>query len=162
AVPPDERAVVLADAHADLLDLLDAEGLGDRLLLPELHNELQAGHLVAGLGAAPGADPVAALTPRLEAGIARFRDRHPDRPVTVNCPRGPYGPKSALPRYLHALVVHPYVQGPLGDLVETCGLRGPVEEFDNGRARELLRPGAPDLADWRLPAEKAWKLRATI
>ncbi|HLV54133.1 MAG TPA: hypothetical protein VKY71_01010, partial [Actinotalea caeni] len=29
-------------------------------------------------------------------------------------------------------------------------------------ARELLRPGAPDLADWRLPAEKAWKLRATI
>src|SRR5690606_14384724 len=137
AVPPDERAVVLADAHADLLDLLDAEGLGDRLLLTELHNEVQAGHLVAGLGTAPGADSVAALTPRLEAGIARFRERHPDRPVTVNYSRVPYDAMSALPRDLDALVVHPYVQGPLGDLVETYGLRGPVEEFVNDRAREL-------------------------
>src|SRR5690606_40096544 len=121
-----------------------------------------AGRRVAGLGTAPGADSVAALTPRLEAGIARFRERHPDRPVTVKYSRVPYDAMSALPRDLDALVVHPYVQGPPGDLVETYGLRGPVEESDNDRARGLLRPGAPHLADWRLPAAHAAKLPATV
>lgn len=162
AVDPEERAVVLADAHADLVDLLDAEGLGHRLLLTELHNEVQIGHLCAGLPTARGHDSVPALTPRLEAGIARFRQRHPDRPVTVNYAGVPVAHASQLPRDLDALVVHPYVYGVLDDLIATYGLRGPSEDFDDDRARELLRAGAPGLAAWRLPPDKAWKLEATI
>jgi len=162
AVEPEQRAVVLADAHADLVDMLDAEGLGRRLLLTELHNEVQIGHLIEGLGTARGEESVPALTPRLEAGIARFRERHPDRPVTVNYAGVPFAHMSTLPRDLDALVVHPYVYGVLDELIATYGMRGPTADFDNDKARELLQPDAPDLADWQLPPEKAWKLKATI
>lgn len=159
AVDPEDRAVVLADAHADLVDLLETEGLGHRLLLTELHNEVQVGYLTDGLGTGRGDAAVRALTPRLERGIARFRERHPARPVTVNYAGVPVGALSALPADLDALVVHPYVYGVLQELVDTFGLRGPVEEFDDERARELLRPHAPGLAAWR-PEE--WRTRATI
>ncbi len=162
AVPAEDRATVLADAHADLVDLLDAEGLGHRLLLTELHNEVQIGHLTAGLGTPRGDASVPALTPRLEAGIARFRERHPDRPVTVNYAGVPVAHMSALPRDMDALVVHPYVYGVLDELISHFGLRGAPEDFDAERVRELLRPGAPSFEDWQLPPEKAWKLEATI
>jgi hypothetical protein len=45
AVPPAERPRRLAAAHADLLDLLVAEGLDDRVAFTEIHNEVQVGHL---------------------------------------------------------------------------------------------------------------------
>lgn len=162
AVDPEERAEVLADAHADLVDLLEAEGLAHRLLLTELHNEVQIGYLTDGLGVGRGDDAVRALTPRLERGIARFRERHPDRPVTVNYAGVPVGALSALPADLDALVVHPYVYGVLQELVDTFGLRGPVEAFDEARARELLRPEAPGLAAWTVPEGQEWRTRATI
>jgi hypothetical protein len=162
AVDPEERAVALADAHADLVDLLDAEGLGHRLLLTELHNEVQIGYLTDGLGVGRGDAAVRALTPRLERGLARFRERHPDRACTVNYAGVPVGALSALPRDLDAVVVHPYVYGVLQELIDTFGLRGPLEAFDVDRARVLLRPGAPDPADWTVPADEAWRMRATI
>ncbi|WP_159797813.1 cellulase-like family protein [Puerhibacterium puerhi] len=162
AVDPEDRAVVLADAHADLVDLLEAEGLAHRLVLTELHNEVQVGYLTDGLGASGRDEAVRALTPRLERGIARFRERRPDRPVTVDYAGVPVGALSALPRDLDALVVHPYVYGVLGELVETFGLRGPLEDFDVERVRPLLRPGAPDPRDWSVPPGQEWRTRATI
>jgi len=162
AVDPEVRAEVLADAHADLVDLLEAEHLGHRLLLTELHNEVQIGYLTDGLGVGRGDDAVRALTPRLERGIARFRARHPGRPVTVNYAGVPVAALSALPADLDALVVHPYVYGVLQELVDTFGLRGPVEDFDEARARELLRAEAPGLAAWTVPPGQEWRTRATI
>ncbi|MBE1878565.1 cellulase-like family protein [Myceligenerans pegani] len=162
AVDPEERAVVLADAHADLVDLLESEGLGHRLLLTELHNEVQIGYLTDGLDVGRGDEAVRALTPRLERGIARFRQRHPDRPVTVNYAGVPIGALNALPADLDALVVHPYVYGVLQELIDTFGLRGPADRFDEERARELLRQGAPGLAAWSVPAGQEWRTRATI
>lgn len=163
AVDPDERAVVLADAHADLLDLLDAEGLGHTVLLTELHNEVQLGYLLDGLDVDRGSvGAVAALTPRLEAGIARFRQRHPDRPVTVNYAGVPVASVSSIPRDIDALVVHPYVYGVLDELIDTFGLRRPLDELKRDALAGLLRPGAPPPTDWVLPPEQTWKMRATI
>ncbi|WP_432484630.1 cellulase-like family protein [Kineococcus esterisolvens] len=162
AVGPDERAEVLADAHADLIDLLVAEGLDERVLFTELHNEVQIGFLVDGLGVERGEAAVPALTDRLERGIRRFKQRHPDRLCTVNYAGVPVGALSAVPPSAEVLVVHPYAYGNLQELIDVFGLRGPVEEFSRERAAPLLRPGAPEVADWGPGEDNAWKLDATV
>ncbi|NAZ74223.1 hypothetical protein GTQ99_02110 [Kineococcus sp. T13] len=162
AVDPEQRAEVLADAHADLLDLLAAEGLDDVVLFTELHNEVQIGYLTDGLGVGRGDAAVPALTQRLERGIRRFKQHHPERPCTVNYAGVPVAALSAVPPSADVLVVHPYAYGNLQALVDEFGLRGSVGDFPAERARELLRPGAPAIADWTPGAENAWKLRATI
>ncbi|MCC8242923.1 cellulase-like family protein [Saccharothrix luteola] len=159
AIDPEDRAVALADALADLVDFLAAHGLDDRMAFTELHNEVQAGHLADGLDG----DHVVALRPRLERGIARFKQRHPDRPVTVNYARVPVGSMRGIPRGVDVAVFHPYVYGVLDELLDEFALRDPARPFPQERAhRELLRPGAPDFADWQPPRDQRWRLDATI
>ncbi|NUT47433.1 MAG: hypothetical protein HOV94_09025 [Saccharothrix sp.] len=159
AIDPEDRAEALADALADLVDLLVEHGLDDRVAFTELHNEVQAGRLTEGLSG----DPVVALRPRLERGLARFARRHPGRPVTVNYAQVPVGSMRGVPRTVDVAVFHPYVYGVLDELLDEFALRDPSRPFPQDRARrELLRPGAPDLADWAPPPRERWRLDATI
>ncbi|GAB3654480.1 cellulase-like family protein [Glycomyces tarimensis] len=160
-VDPEERLTVLGEAMADLVDLLAAHGLDHTIALVEPHNEVQAGHLTAGL---PGdEDPVVELQGRLEAGIEAFLIRHPEIPCAPNYAHVPVASMRGLPRNATALAFHPYVYGVLDDLVREFALRGDPEDFPQDRAdAELLRPGAPRLADWAPPAESEWKRHASI
>ena len=162
AVAPEDRAEVLARAHADLVDLLEAEDLADRIAFVELHNEVQVGHLTEGLPLDRDA-AVLALRPRLERGIDVFHERHPDVPVTVNYAGVPVASMRGIPENVDVLVVHPYVYGVLDELIAAYGMRGPVEEFGQEKARrDLLLPDASDLTDWTLPPEHRWRLDAMI
>ncbi|MEU4446977.1 cellulase-like family protein [Actinosynnema sp. NPDC050801] len=159
AIDPEDRPVALANALADLVDLLAEHGLDDRVAFTELHNEVQAGHLTDGLDG----DLVVALRPRLERGIERFKQRHPDRPVTVNYAGVPVGSMRGIPRDVDVAVFHPYVYGVLDELLDEFALRDPSRPFPQDRAhRELLRPGAPDFDDWLPPPDQRWRLEATI
>ncbi|WP_216853690.1 cellulase-like family protein [Phytoactinopolyspora halotolerans] len=171
AVDPDKRAEVLADAHADLIDLLTGHDLADRVAFVELHNEVQGGYLTDGLvgdgltdDVVAGRSAVVALKDRLTAGIDVFKRRHPGTPVTVNYARVPVGELRGVPDNIDVAVFHPYIYGVLGEMVERYRLRGDGSDFPQDEVREaFLRPGAPDLADW-LPPDAAdhWKLQATI
>ncbi|MDT0347454.1 cellulase-like family protein [Streptomyces litchfieldiae] len=161
AIDPERRAEALADALADLIDFLaEHGGLDDRVAFTELHNEVQAGRLADELS---GHDRVVELRPRLRRGIARFKERHPDRPVTVNYAEVPVGSLRGIPAEVDVAVFHPYVYGVLGELIDTFALRDPARPFPQDAARrELLRDDAPDLADWAPPAADRWRLEATI
>ncbi|WP_429763245.1 cellulase-like family protein [Isoptericola nanjingensis] len=161
AVDPEDRLTVLGEAMADLVDLLKAEGLDHVLAYVEPHNEVQAGHLTTGL---PGIeDPVVELRDRLERGIAAFSARHPDVLCGPNYAAVPVTAMRGLPRNAQVLGVHPYVYGVLDVLVREFALRGEAADFPQGRAdAELLRPGAPRLAEWAPPADEEWKRRASI
>jgi hypothetical protein len=161
AIEPEERLVELARAMADLVDLLTEQGLAHTLAFVELHNEVQAGHLVEGL---PGRqDPVVELRGRLERGIDAFCARHPDVLCGVNYAAVPTTAMRGVPRNAGVLVVHPYVYGVLDDLVREFALRGDPADFPQERAdAELLRPGAPRFGDWAPPPEERWKLHASI
>lgn len=163
AVPPAERPERLAAAHADLMDLLIAEGLDDRVAFTEIHNEVQVGHLTDGLpGALRREDAVVELGPLLEKAVAAFKARHPDRPCTVNYGGVPHASMRGIPHNIDVLVVHPYVYGVLGALIEEFGLRGPVADFPQEAAAAVLRPGAPPVAEWTVDAQHRWRLDATI
>lgn len=161
AVDPEQRLAVLGEAMADLVDLLTEHGLAHTVALVELHNEVQAGHLTAGL---PGReDPVVELRERHEAGIAAFKARHPDVLCGPNYAAVPVTAMRGVPGNADALVVHPYVYGVLDDLVHEFALRGDPADFPQERAdAELLRPGAPRLADWAPPPAEEWKRHASI
>ncbi|WP_222851667.1 cellulase-like family protein [Phytoactinopolyspora mesophila] len=161
AVEPDARAAVLAEAHADLMDLLNSHELADRVAFVELHNEVQAGYLTDGLPSEQSA--VVALRDRLERGLDTFKTRHPTVPVTVNYARVPLTELRGVARNVDVAVFHPYIYGVLGEMVERYRLRGDGADFPQDDVRTtFLRDGAPDLADWLPPADKRWKLRATI
>jgi Sugar-binding cellulase-like len=159
AVPPAERPERLAVAHADLMDLLIAEGLDDRVAFTEIHNEVQVGHLAEGMERERA---VVELGPLLEKGVAAFKARHPDRPCTVNYGGVPHASMRGIPQNIDVLVVHPYVYGVLGALIDEFGLRRPVEDFPQEAAAALLRPGAPPVTEWNVDAEHRWRLDATI
>ncbi|MCQ4200160.1 cellulase-like family protein [Streptomyces sp. NPDC058783] len=160
AVAPEHRATALADALADLIDFLaDHGGLDDRIAFTELHNEVQGGFLTEDLTG----DLVVALRPRLERGLAHFRERHPERMVTVNYARVPVGSLRGVPRDIDVAVFHPYIYGVLDELLDTFALRDSSRPFPQERAeRELLRPGSPALDDWAPPADDRWRLDATV
>ena len=66
-----------------------------------------------------------------------------------------------IPDTLDVLVVHPYVYGVLGAFIDEYGLRSPVADFDQDRARqEILRPEAPPIQTWT--PDHPWRLDATI
>ncbi|WP_218125351.1 cellulase-like family protein [Glycomyces harbinensis] len=160
AVDPARRLTELGEAMADLVDLLAEHGLDHTVAMVELHNEVQLGYLTEGL---PGADPVVELRERLEAGIDAFRARRPEVLCAANYAGVPVASMRGLPRNATALAFHPYVYGVLDDLVREFALRDDPSEFPQERAdAELLRPGAPRLADWNLPPEAAWRSRASI
>ena len=160
AVPDDQRPVALADALADLVDLLDAEGLADTVAFVELHNEVQVGRVSDGLDPS---NPYPGLQSRLEKGIDRFRQRHPRVRVTANYARVPVGNMRHLPRNADVAVFHPYVYGVLGQLVDEFALRDDSRPFPQAMANaQLLRDGAPSFEDWSPPAADAWRTRATV
>ncbi|WP_456286420.1 hypothetical protein M1D46_01795 [Microbacterium sp. JZ70] len=160
AVDPDERAVVLADALADLYDELERHDLADRVAFVELHNEVQYGMLTDGI-TRDGVDPVLLLTDRLTRGLDRFHHRLPHVPVTVNYARVPVNAMRAIPANIDVAVFHPYIYGALGELMETLALRDEAR-FDTARARPFLRPGAPEYEDWQPPQADLWRKEATI
>lgn len=161
AVEPERRASVLADAHADLIELLAAHDLVDRVAFVELHNEAQFGYLTDGL--APDQSVVVALRPRLTAAIARFKERHADVPVTVNYARVPVGELRGVPDNVDVAVFHPYIYGVLDEMVEHFRLRTDASDLPQDELRAtLLRPGAPDFTEWLPPTDDRWKLSATI
>lgn len=174
AVPPEDRAVRLAECLADLHDFLGAHRLGHVIALTELHNEVQIGHLTDGLrvGEAEGvslarAEPLTTiklLRNRLEAGLARFSERRPEDAVTVNYAGVPVGALSDLPDGMDALVLHPYLYGVLGELMRTYGLGQGNDELDEeGLRRDLLRPDAPPFSEaWPAKSGDAWRTGATI
>ncbi|MFD5315392.1 cellulase-like family protein [Streptomyces sp. NPDC127098] len=161
AVAPEDRPVRLADALADACELAAAEGLAEVIAFVELHNEVQGGYLTEGL---PGREPaVVELRERLERGLARFHERQPDVPVTVNYARVPLDAFRGIPENIDVGVFHPYVYGVLDELVLGYGLRSTDGGFDEERARaDLMRPGAPTFDQWRPPAGEEWRLEATI
>lgn len=161
ALHPEQRAESQAGALADLVDFLAGHGLDDRIAFTEIHNEVQVGHLADGLAATDLDERVVQLRPRLTRALDVFHARHPDRPVTVNYAQVPAGGMRGIPDNVDVLVTHPYVYGVLGAFIAEFGLRGPAAEFDQARAdTEILRPGAPRLAEW-VPAQE-WRLKATI
>ncbi|GAA5087479.1 hypothetical protein HNP84_010314 [Thermocatellispora tengchongensis] len=159
AVPAERRAGALADALADLVDFLAEHGLADRIAFVELHNEIQSTWLTEAL--APGQSPVLGLRPYLEKAIAAFKARHPGQLVTVNYARVPAGEMRGIPANIDVAVFHPYVYGVLDELIGTFALRDTSVPFPQERAaRELLRPDAPPLEEWR--PEQEWRLAATV
>jgi hypothetical protein len=164
AVDPEDRAERLADAQADLIDFARANGVADTIAFVELHNEVQIGHLTDGLGENLSPDDrVVALKPRLQRGVDRFKQRHPDVPVTVNYAGVPVGAFRGVPDGIDVLIVHPYVYGVLDAFTQEFGLRRPVEQFDQDAAAEaFLLPGAPPVAAWQPSQIEAWKSIATI
>lgn len=152
-IAPGQRANALALAHADLLDLLVTEGLDDRVVLTELHNEVQQGHLADGIEG----DVTIGLRPRLEAAVDIFKQRHPDRRCGVSYARVPVGRMRGVPTNIDTLVVHPYVYGVL--LAFRQRFVGPGDQ-PSARAHEILRPDAPDFAGWR-DSLRGWKRGAT-
>ena len=154
AVPVPDRPEALAEAHADLIDLLSAEGLEHTVAFVELHNEVQLGGLNDGRG-------VLGMRPALERGIDHFRRRHPRVPVTVNYARVPVGELRGVPRNAQVAVFHPYVYGVLDQLVDEFALRDSTRPYPQERAfAELLRDDAPKVEDWQ-PAVP-WKAGATV
>ncbi|MBM2613978.1 hypothetical protein JIG36_00215 [Actinoplanes sp. LDG1-06] len=148
AVPPEQRALALAEAHADLIDCVRAEGLDDVVAFVELHNEVQFS------GVPNDRD-------QLEAGIARFKQRQPDVLATVNYAHVPIASMRTLPRNMEVAVFHPYVYGVLRQLVDEFALRDTTRPYPQERAfAELLRDDAPKLEDWRPP--DSWKTAATV
>jgi hypothetical protein len=166
AVEPEERPVVLAEALADLIDFVEEHGFADRIAFTELHNEVATGHLMEGLPPITDDEPtaMAALEPRLSAGLRRFHERRPDQPVTVNYSRVPVASMRFVPPEIDVLVLHPYVYGVLDEVTAAFDLRGSLAEFPRAAvdAAGLLRAGAPDATSWVLPPEAAWKMDATI
>ncbi|MWV51309.1 hypothetical protein GRS96_18725 [Rathayibacter sp. VKM Ac-2803] len=163
AVPPEERAERLAEAHAGLIAFLKQHDLDDRVAFVELHNEVQAGHLTEGLEYEDLDEATLALRPRLTRGINRFHGLAPGVPCSVNYAHVPVGGMRGIPWNSDVLVVHPYIYGVLDDFLRDFALRRPIEEFEQERAAEtFLLDGAPPIAEWTLPPESQWKLTATI
>ncbi|MFI5952510.1 cellulase-like family protein [Cryptosporangium sp. NPDC051539] len=159
AVPVADRPSALADAHADLIDLLRAEGLDDRVAFIELHNEVQYSGLTEGgtFGSLLG------IRDALERGITRFKERQPAVPCTVNIAHVPIEQLRGVPRNIEVAVFHPYVYGVLGQLVDEFALRDVSRPYPQERAyAELLRAGAPPLEEWQPAPGRRWSLEATV
>ncbi|BEL04431.1 hypothetical protein Q0Z83_026220 [Actinoplanes sichuanensis] len=160
AVPPRHRIDALADALAGCVDLLTENGLDDRIAFVELHNEVQFGRLTEAL--APGESAVLGLGPLLEAGIGRFKGRHPAQLCTANYAWVPVGEMRGLPRNADVAVFHPYVYGVLDALIDTFALRDATRPFPQDQVHEhLLLDGAPALEDWLPDPAQRWRIDAT-
>src|SRR5699024_12267852 len=112
-----------------------------------LTSELPIGHPPAVFGAR-GVEEVPLLADRMERGLAEFHRLCPGVPVTVNYAEVPVAAMTAIPASADVLVFHPYFYGVLQALIDTYGLRGAVGDYAQAAVRaDLLRPGAPDLAE---------------
>jgi hypothetical protein len=160
AVEPEERAIELAEAQADLCGLLRENGLEDRIAFVELHNEVQGGYLCDDL---PGIETtVVELKDRLTRGLDAFHNREKQIPCTVNYATVPIDSMRGMPENMDIGIFHPYVYGVLDDITTEFGLRAKDEEFDEATVQELLRDDAPRYKDWQPPAQDMWRKQATI
>ena len=158
AIPPDKRFLALADAWTDLLNYLDGLGLTDRVAYVELHNEVNVCKLNE---AVTGDDPVIGMKPFLEKAIERMKSAHPTMSFTACYAHPPLGKLRGVPTNADVFHVHPYVYGPLRALMDRYELSGSAPFPQQDASSDLLLEGAPALEEWSLPAEKAWKQRAT-
>lgn len=158
AVPGAERAVVLAESLAALVDHLAAHDLAAPIAYVEIHNEVENGALV------PGGTGYARLAEPLEAAGTAFRARHPEIPVTYSMGRVDPLELAGLPPG-DVAHFHHYEYGVLGALYVAVGLgyggtpRRPIEQWPTETLRDLLRPGAPAVADYR--PDDGWQSGAT-
>ena len=182
AVPGPERARVLAESLAALLDFLAERGLDERIAYVEVHNEVDNSSLVpdhgAGDAAGPGGTPgtpdgsrrpkpnhYARLRGPLSEAMALLRARHPHVPVTYAL--GEPWPRELpdLPAGAQVAHFHFYVYGVLGALYRAVGLghgTEPAPHVDTWPTPELaalLRPDAPAPAEHR--PDEPWRLAAT-
>jgi len=160
AVDPEQRLIKLANAQADLYEFLAEHDLADRVAFVELHNEVQFGFLTDGLPD-DGADHILALKDRLTAGLDTFHKRLPNVPVTVNYAGVPAGAMRGIPENIDVAVFHPYVYGVLDEITADLALRD-EPNFSTAKVRHILRPGAPEYADWQPPKADLWRKDATI
>jgi hypothetical protein len=160
-VAPKNRFDELAEAWTGLLGYVDEQGLSSVVAYTEVHNEVPTGFLLQALE--PGEDPVIGLRPYLEDAISTLADRFPGQLFTAGYNRVPVGRMRGLAANSMVAHVHAYAYGMLADLIDRYGLRDAGRPFPQAEVRSaLLRDGAPDLQDWGLPPQAAWKNGATI
>lgn len=167
AVPGPERAEVLAESLAALLDHLGGQGLTDRVAYVEVHNEVDNCALVPGGGAghAGHAGHYARLRGPLSRAVDLLRARHPAIPATYSLGE-PWPLELAdLPGQAQVAHFHFYVYGVLGALYEAVGLghgtqaAPDVAAWPTPELAAMLRPDAPALCDYR--PDDPWQLAAT-
>jgi hypothetical protein len=156
-INPRERLPALAVALGRLVKLLKAYDLADRIAYVELHNEIEYSRLFAEQ-LRRGASAQAAVKDRLEANIAALRREHPDVLVTACYAKPPADPAD-IAENMQVAHFHTYVYGVLGALAEAAGLNDAPDAPVAPLLRDLLRPGASDIATYA-PAER-WRLDAT-
>jgi hypothetical protein len=157
AVPEAERLPALTAALGRLVRLLKAHDLADRIAYVELHNEIEYSRLVAEqLHRSTSAQ--AAVKDELEASITALRREHPDVLVTACYAKPPTDPAD-IAENMQVAHFHTYVYGVLGALADAAGLNDAPDAPVAPLLRDLLRPGAPDMATYA-PAE-LWRLDAT-
>ena len=171
AVPGPERAEVMAQALAALLDFLTERGLADRVAYVEVHNEVDNCALVPrdsdGDGGAEDEDGghYARLAAPLTRALDLLRERHPRIPASYSLGE-PWPLELAdLPERAQVAHFHFYVYGVLGALYEAVGLGHGTHAAPDAAAwptpelAAMLRPDAPDFATYQ--PDHPWQLAAT-
>ncbi|WP_454050583.1 cellulase-like family protein [Cellulomonas sp. Marseille-Q8402] len=158
AVPADDRHRVLAEAMADLVQLLKDEGLAEQIAYAELHNEVDLSRLVLA-GGGSQEEPFWPQRPYVEAAVALMRDRHPDILATPCYGIPPHLDIAAVPDNGQVAHFHVYIYGVLGALEKWAGVRA-TEGFPSAELQSLLREDAPDVATYEGKVDP-WRLAAT-
>ncbi|MFB7927714.1 cellulase-like family protein [Streptomyces sp. NPDC056039] len=162
AIPGPDRAEVMADALAGLLDFLTERGLADQVAYVEVHNEVDNCSLVPGDGTT---SHYARLRDPLGRAVDLLRARHPAIPVTYSLGEPWPDEIDDLPEQAQNAHFHFYVYGVLGALYEAVGLGHGTEAAPETAAwptpelAGMLRPDAPAFADYH--PDEPWRLQAT-
>ncbi|MGW0864853.1 cellulase-like family protein [Streptomyces sp. NPDC002611] len=162
AIPGPDRAEVMAEALAGLLDFLTERGLADQVAYVEVHNEVDNCSLVPGDGTT---SHYARLRDPLGRAVDLLRARHPAIPVTYSLGEPWPDEIDDLPEQAQNAHFHFYVYGVLGALYEAVGLGHGTESAPETAAwptpelAGMLRPDAPAFADYH--PDEPWRLQAT-
>ncbi|WP_420824865.1 cellulase-like family protein [Streptomyces coryli] len=163
AVPGPERAEVMAESLARLLDHVTELGLAHTVAYVEVHNEVDNCELVPGDPKKDG--HYTRLHGPLTRAVDLLRARHPDIPATYSLGEPWPLELSDLPDNAQIAHFHFYVYGVLGALYEAVGLGHGTEERPETAAwptpelAAMLRADAPDFADYH--PDQPWQLAAT-
>jgi len=160
AIPPEKRAMEMAQAMSRLIDFIKEHRLDDRIAYTELHNEVEFTKLRD--VAKPGEDVYAAEKPYLAAAVSFLREQHPDILMTVCYARVPQTHMRNMAENLQVAHFHLYIYGVLDELFEKLGLRETSGAFPTALGKEMLRADAPSFDSWSPGAGKEWKLDANV
>ncbi len=161
-VPGPDRAEVVAEALAGLLDFLAERGLADHVAYVEVHNEVDNCSLVPGDGTSAH---YARLRGPLERAVKLLRARHPGIPVTYSLGEPWPDELDDLPEQAQIAHFHFYAYGVLGALYQEVGLGHGTEpaprtvSWPTPALAAMLRPDAPAFADHQ--PDEPWRLAAT-